>query len=103
MQIQIRWSDVESSDALGKHINEQIKHALRHLEGRFTAVNVHIHDENAGKHGGNDKRCVIEARPAGYDPLSVESNGDDFYITVNAAARKLQAAAESFIEKHRDH
>jgi len=103
IQVQIHWSDVEKSDALGEHIEKQIAHALRHHENRFTRVDVHVHDDKAGRRGDADKRCVIEARPAGADPLAVEDHGEEFYATVAGAAKKLERAAQHFVDRHRTH
>lgn len=103
MQIQIRWGEVEKSEALGTHVTEQIEHAMRHHGDRFTRVDVHLHDDNAGKGGANDKRCTIEARPAGFDPFVVEGTGDDFYKTVAETAKKLERTARQFVERHRQH
>lgn len=103
MQIQIRWGEVEKSDALGTHVNEQINHAVRHFSDRFTRVDVHLHDDNADKGGANDKRCVIEARPRSADPIIVEGTGDDFYKMVSAVGKKLERAARHFVDKKRRH
>lgn len=100
---QIHWSDVEKSDALGEHIERQIEHALRHHESRFTRVDVHVHDDKAGRDGAADKRCVIEVRPAGADPLAVNDHGDDFYSTATLAAKKLERAVQNFVERLRTH
>ncbi len=101
MQIQIRWSDVEKSEALGQHINEQVEHALRNVRPHFTRVVVHIHDDNAAKSGTNDKRCQIELRPAGADPLSVDDTADELYKVVATACKKLERAAQTFVDRHR--
>lgn len=102
-QVQIHWSDIEKSEALGEHIERQIAHALRHHEGRFTRIDVHVHDDKAGRKGEADKRCVIEARPAGADPLAVDDHGEDFYATVTSTAKKLERAVQHFVERHRSH
>ncbi len=103
MQLQIRWGQLDKSDALGQHVDEQVEHALRHHKDRFTAVNVHIHDDNQSKGGANDKRIVIEARPRGADPLKVEGTGDDFFKTVTSAAKKLERAVHHWVDRHRTH
>ncbi|HUH01931.1 MAG TPA: HPF/RaiA family ribosome-associated protein [Kofleriaceae bacterium] len=100
MQIQINYGQIDRSDALADHINEQVKHALRHHADRFTRVEVHLHDDNGGKNGPNDKRCVMEARPSGFDPIAIEDSGDEIYRTINTAAKKLERAAEHLIDRH---
>lgn len=101
MQIQVRWSDLEKSEALGKHVHEQVEHALRNAAEHFTRVVVHLHDDNADKSGANDKRCQIELRPAGADPLSVDDTGDDHYKAVTTACKKLERAAHNWVDRHR--
>lgn len=103
MHLEICWGQVEKSDALGRLVDEQVDHALRHCKERFTRVDVHLHDDNQDKGGSHDKRCVIEARPRGADPLAIEATGDDFFKTVVAAAKKLEHAAEHFVDRRRNH
>lgn len=103
MQVQIRWGKLDKSDALGEHVHEQIDHALRHYKARFSRVVIHLHDDNESKGGPHDKRCVIEARPNGAEPLAVEGTGSDLYKTVSAVANKLERAVRHFVDRHRDH
>ncbi|MGL5111803.1 MAG: hypothetical protein ACRC6O_04075 [Flavobacterium sp.] len=37
---------------------------MSRFEGKITGVAVHIGDENYNEFGLNDKRCLIEVRPA---------------------------------------
>ena len=103
MQTLVNWSGIERSEALEAHINQQVEHGLRHYPGRFTRTEVHLHDDNADRGGPNDKRCVIEVRPTGADPLIIEETGDDFYATISVACKKLERIARQFVEKNRDH
>lgn len=47
--------------------------------GRFgdwiTRVEVQLSDEDGPKNRGNAKRCVMEARPAGLQPVSASHQG----------------------------
>jgi ribosome-associated translation inhibitor RaiA len=66
----------------------------------LTGFEVHIADENGSKkHGPADKRCTIEARPRGRDPITVEAHADDFYPAINDAAHKLRSALTSRLER----
>jgi ribosomal subunit interface protein len=103
MQIQIRWTEVESSEALTAHVEKEVTHALRHCADQFTRVDVHVHDDNADKSGSDDKRCKIEARPRGAEPLIVEGTGDDVYKTISSVSKKLERAARHFVDKRRKH
>jgi len=100
MQIQINYSGIESSDALTAHINDRVEHAMRHHGEHFSRVEVHLHDDNASKHGSDDKRVLMEARPKGFDPIAVEDSADDIYKAVSEAAKKLERSTQHFVERH---
>ena len=101
MQIQINFGNMASSDALWDYITSEVESALERLKDRITRVEVHVQDENAQK-GGVDKRVLMEARPAGLDPIAVEEHADDVYIAVRSAAEKLQTALSRRFEKLAD-
>lgn len=99
MHIEINYRDGKSSQALDDQIRESLQHTLGHLSERLTRLEVHLGDENAQKHGANDKRCLVEARPKGLDPIAVETHGEDYYETVRDAAGKLKRALETRFAK----
>jgi ribosomal subunit interface protein len=100
MQIQITFGGIDHSEALTNYIREQVTHGLRHHPEKFTRVEVHLHDDHAGRNGPDDKRCVMEVRPSGFDPLVVEDAGDDWYKVVNAVSKKLERAIHHFVDRH---
>ena len=66
MQIQVNTGDnVEGREELIARVEAGVAAALSRFDDRLTRVEVHLGDENAGKSGAADKRCMIEARPAG--------------------------------------
>jgi len=97
--IEISSSGTDRSDALTEHIHSQVEHENRHFADRLTRIEVHVSDDNAGKHGKHDKRCVLEARPRGMDPVAVTEVGDDMYQVVREASRKLGRALARRFEK----
>jgi hypothetical protein len=100
MHIEINYRDGQSSSVLDERIRETITHTLAHLASRLTRVEVHLGDENAHKAGPADKRCLLEARPAGMDPIAVETHGSDYYDVVHDAAGKLKRALTTRFERH---
>ena len=102
MQIEISYHKIDKTDPIETHIREVVNHALQRFADRLTRVEVHIGDHNADKSGPNDKRCLMEARPKGLDPLAVEHEGEDLYVTIKETAGKLQRALERRFAKH-DH
>lgn len=95
MQIQINFANIPASDALDGHVRERINHDLKRFGERLTRIEAHLHDENEKKRGPADKKCVLEARPRGLDPIAVEDRADDFFQAVTGATRKLQHALDT--------
>jgi len=81
-------------DALAK----DVEHALAHYAERLTRVEVFLKDENADK-GGDDKHCVVEARPSGLDPVAGEHTAATLHEAVQGAARKVQRQLETRLGK----
>lgn len=99
MHIQYNYANIDSSDALQAHVEQQLESHVGHLYKHLTGFEVHLGDENAQKHGSADKRCTIEARPRGRDPITVEAHADDFYPAVNDAVHKLRSALTSRLDR----
>ncbi|MCH4875114.1 HPF/RaiA family ribosome-associated protein [Pseudomonas sp. TMW22091] len=72
----------------------------RHLEF-LTRVEVHLSDENGGKSGPKDKRCKMEARPKGHQPVLVSHDADTLTEAVHGAATKLEHKLEHLFGKLR--
>lgn len=83
-------------------LREQVTHALERFGDRLTRVEVFLKDLNADK-GGVDKHCVIEARPAGQDPVAVEHDAANYPEAVGGAAKKLQRLLDHKFGKQGDH
>jgi ribosome-associated translation inhibitor RaiA len=99
MQVQINFGDVPGSPALTDAVHKALDHTLRLFADRLTRVEVHLRDDNGPK-SGVDKRCLIEARLAGLEPLAVESRAADLYQAIHDACGKLERAIRNRIERH---
>lgn len=102
MIVQMNFANMTPTPALEDHIETRVQSAMRPFTGRLTRVEVHVADLNAHKSGPDDKRVVLEARPAGMDPISVESRGSDLYAVVRAASKKLRDVLSRTTERERD-
>ena len=103
MQIQVNAGDVHSSQAIQQRVEDEVTQALESWQERVTRVEVHLHDEDGPKHSDADKRCVMEVRIAGRDPMVVEHSSDDMYGSIQQAAGKLRRLVHRAIERQRDH
>lgn len=99
LHIEISYSGTERSDALDEQVRAAVEHENKHLADRLTRVEAHVHDDNGAKGGNRDKKCVLEARPRGMDPIAVTEEGDDLYHVVREASRKLARALTKRFEK----
>ncbi len=104
MQIQVHTDNhIHGSEELRQSVTELLREKLRRFGSRITRVEVHFTDESSAvKEGGNDKRCVLEARLAGLPPLSVSDRSDTVAQALHGAIRKLVALLESTLGKLED-
>jgi ribosome-associated translation inhibitor RaiA len=92
MLIQVHTDNhISGSSERTQRVEAVIEGALDRFGDRITRVEVHLTDENSGqKSGENDKRCVIEARLAGLQPISVSADGSSLAQAVDTAVDKLE-------------
>jgi hypothetical protein len=77
-----------------------IEDKLSRFADRITRAEVHFTDVNSGgKSGGNDKRCVLEVRMAGMEPVSTTDQGSTHDQALRSAANKMQSKIESILGK----
>ena len=90
MQIQINTdNNVDGHEALARHAEEVARKALQRFEDHLTRVEIHLHDVNGEKIGGEDKHCLIEARLAGRRPIAVRERAGSVHQALDGATRKL--------------
>jgi ribosome-associated translation inhibitor RaiA len=68
-----------------------------------TRVEVHLSDENTGKSGRRDQRCMLEARIEGRQPVAVTDQAATVEQAVHSAAQKLARLLDSTLERLHDH
>lgn len=92
MQIQVNTDkNIAGSVDFNSQVEGVVKGALGRFSDRITRVEVHLTDENSRtKSGENDKRCVMEARLAGLQPITVSADGSSLEHALSGAAGKLQ-------------
>lgn len=91
MQIQINTDNhIEGSVELTEETQAVAESALERFAEQITRVEVHLSDENSHKGGGSDKRCVMEARLEGMQPVAVTAEAENIEQAVNSAADKLE-------------
>lgn len=99
MKIQVNYGDIDSSEALAEHVEQAVEAALRRFADQVTRVEVHLRDDKQKRRGPDDKRCMMEVRLAGENPLAVESRARDIYEAVRDCAAKLERAVTRKLER----
>jgi hypothetical protein len=91
MQIQVNSDrSVEVNTSLTESLQADISHVLDRFNERITRVEVHLSDIDGERSGKPDKRCLMEARPNGRDPVVVTDEALTVELAVQGAARKMQ-------------
>lgn len=92
MKIQVDTDrTVEGSEGLVAMVETEVQSALGRFEDRLTRVEAHLGEETGEKkRGGPDKQCLLEARPAGMQPVAVTGSGDTLERACRDATRKMQ-------------
>ena len=103
MQIQVHSDNhIEGSARLAEWVSDSVTSKLDRFEEDLTRVVVHLNDENGIKAGANDKRCQIEARPKGQQPISVTHKAESLEFAVEGAIEKLYHALDHQFGKQRN-
>jgi Flp pilus assembly protein CpaB len=96
IQVQVNSdNNITGSEELSKFVREEIARTLTRFESQLTRVEVHLTDSNSHKPGLQDKRCVLEARPAGRQPLTTSSEAGTVEQAVRSAAEKMRNSLET--------
>ena len=91
MEIQVNTgSNIRGRESLSAHIADKVWHALGRFSAHLTRVEVHLTDEAGKKSSKSDKRCVMEARPSGHQPVAVTHEAATLEEAYWGAAIKLQ-------------
>ncbi|MCU0951103.1 MAG: HPF/RaiA family ribosome-associated protein [Burkholderiaceae bacterium] len=95
MQVQLNTDhNLTGSEPLAARVSGDLEDALSHYSERLTRVEVHLNDVNAGKGGARDKRCMLEARMKGHEPVAVTHEAESVDLALSGATDKLVAALE---------
>ncbi len=96
MKIQVNTdAHIDGHERLAAHVSATIEHALKRFSDHVTRVEVHLSDENSDKNGPLDKRCMLEARLEGRQPVAVTEHADTQEQAVVGATQKLVRLLDS--------
>lgn len=76
-------------------LKDQLSDELNRFSEYITRLEVHFSDENGHKDGQNDKRCMLEARVQGRQPIAVTADANNYELAVDASVEKLKSSLDS--------
>ena len=95
MQIRINTDNhIQGSAELTSHVEQVVTSSLERFGGQITRVEVQLSDINGQKSKGDDKRCLMEARPAGLQPIAVSHVASNIHSAVDGAMDRLERALD---------
>ena len=103
MQVQVNTDDhIDGSDSLAQWITTEARTRLSRFQDQVTRLEVFLADVDAGKSGANDKRCRVEARIAGRQPITVTEDADKTATAFLGAVDKLTRALDTDLGRLKD-
>jgi len=104
MKIQFNTDkNIEGHERLETFFTGELEKDLARFEDKITRIEIHLGDENSDKVGVNDKRCMIEARPAKLQPIAVSAHADTIEKAFFLAVEKIKKTLTTSFEKQSAH
>jgi hypothetical protein len=97
MLIQVNTDgNIDGDHTLVQRMEAVVRSALDRFSGRITRVSIHLSDANSAKKSGTeDKRCLLEVRLAGLQPISASHRAALLDQAVDGAVEKLIRTLDS--------
>jgi len=104
MQIHVNTDhNIHGYESAAATVVATVENALKRFSTHITRVAVHLGDENASKRGGDDKRCMMEARLEGQPPVAVTHHAATIVQAIDGAAEKLVHRLERALGRLQNH
>ncbi len=87
MHVDINTQGFSITSGLRDYVVKRLAYALSHGDDRITRLTVRLSDIN-GPRGGEDKRCLIEARLKQAPAIVIEDIQADLYLAIDRAAER---------------
>lgn len=104
MHIQVNTDNtIEGREDVTRFVTQVVTSKLGAVSGPITRVEVYLQDQNATKHGPDDKHCKVEVRLQGRQPVVVDAAADNIKSSVTAAVDKMRNLLDRELGKMRAH
>jgi len=104
MQVKVNTSNgIENKETLERWADEYLNGELARFRQEITRVEVQLSDENKVRNGASDRRCTMEARLNGHEPLAVNHHAETQDLAFRGATQKLARLLEHTLGKLERH
>ena len=104
MQVQVHTdATIQGGDSLETWVQDEVNARLSRLKEHVVRIEVFLTSVDALKSsGGPGKKCVLETRASGRQPVAVNAEAEKLHDAFTQALEKLRRAVESDLDKVRD-
>ncbi len=103
IQVQVNSDhNIHGSEKLTQYVDDTVNATLGRFGRQLTRVEIHLSDDNGSKSHGDDKRCLLEARPAGHQPLVVTHVGATLDEAIDGAIDMMEKLLDRTFHKLHD-
>lgn len=103
MQVQVHTDDhINGGESLTQWVQDEATNRLARFRDNITRLEVFLSDLDAGKSGANDKRCRVEARVAGRQPVTVTADAGKMAAAFIESVDKLIRALDADLGRAKD-
>lgn len=95
--------NIHKSEEYSNSVIALISKDLHRFTSQITRIELHLTDQNGNKEGINDKRCVLEARLEGLQPIAVTNDADTNDTAIKGALDKLKAVLDTKLGRLANH
>lgn len=104
MKIQFNTDkNATAGEELRDSLRVLIAEPLKRFDNQITRLEVHLSDEDGSKDGLNDKRCLLEARLEGLQPVAVTDEADTYEKAVKGAVDKMKTSLSTILGRLRNY
>jgi hypothetical protein len=97
VRVQVNSDKTVAVDArLTEIVQREVLDGLERFAAKLTRAEVHLSDVNSRKKNEADKRCMIEVRPAGAQPVAVRMHAGTLSEAIGGAVDKMQRTLDTF-------
>ena len=90
-------NNISGTEEMREPLQAAIASSFDRFSDHLTRIEAKISDENGDKKSNNDKRCVLEVRIKGMQPIVVTSHGDSVENAVDEAIDKMKSRLDTVL------